>query len=289
MKKLLLFSIYLAASLSYFGCDLFLDERNVLALVNETELNQNFDVKHFKIEDECSYISISYYLRENKIKKIFYSYSEGCARENDISLIQYFDFKGNPLKVSFYSSHHSDSDEDKKYCYSGRGNANFLNRDVERSCAELSLQSGQLRILKKFLPPCAENISNLKQLFIQNQFCYFKNEASAKQILDYEMNSKKNRVSSLDYFAKHSFINSIQVNMRKEPRQDSESLGHLYPLEEVKVLEEGQEDEIQGIGKNRWVKIQVKSYAYLGGGSFYREETEGWIFGTFLHRYKEGK
>jgi len=284
LKKIILASLLLV--LPY--CDYFnqiFNEKNVLHEVNEIEKIVNFDVRHLQHQGECGLITLSLYSHDNILKKIFYSYSEGCAVEDGINLLEYFDDEGNPLKVAYHSQHGKGK---KVFCLAGRGNANFISRSkIVSGCSELSPENGNMIISEKFLPVCEKNIPDLESLFEKNQYCYFSNAQYIRTLADNTRKDKEKIVSSLDYFAKGSFVNSIKVNMRKDPSQASESLGHLYPLESVKILEKGPEETVEGVGTNHWFRVEVKSYVYLYQGSMYRKDTQGWVFGTFIHQYLE--
>jgi len=284
MKKTkFLIVLILSFSLQCSCSDNLFNSKTILNQINEIEAINKFEVRHLQIEGECGFTAMSFYIHESLIRKIFYSYSEGCAVDDGISLLEYFDEKGNPLKVAYHSFH---ADNKKEFCMAGRGSANFNSSyDIEKVCAELPSASSNVQITNKFLPACDKNISNIKNLFEGSHYCYFPDANYVSTILNNELQYKKNIVKSLDYFARGSYINSIKVNMRSDPSQKSKSLGYLYPLETVKILETGPEETIEEIGKNRWYKVEVKSYVYVYQGSIYREASSGWIFGTFLHNY----
>ena len=65
------------------------------------------------------------------------------------------------------------------------------------------------------------------------------------------------------------------LNVRESPTLDSEKIAALIYSSEVKVLEVGAEENIDGINAN-WVRVQIPML------SWGQKEKTGWVFGGYL-------
>ncbi|MCR5290557.1 MAG: SH3 domain-containing protein [Treponema sp.] len=79
------------------------------------------------------------------------------------------------------------------------------------------------------------------------------------------------------------YVNPIcRLKMRSSPNLNANKIGTLAPGTILKIIEVGEDAEIDG-DKSKWVKVQLVNDVYFVDGARTTAGTTGWVFGAYLH------
>lgn len=215
-------------------------------------------------DNECGSIEYAVYVdKKNIIRKLYHSFTEGCAVEDGFSYTEYFDEKGDLIfhLFSSISTYNSPIGYFMGSMYFKNGN--LIKKDIQNIYYTAIDEEENFDVEKEKLPVFYNN--NLS-----HQYCL---HLTTSEVIDHLLINLEQFSGKIEPNQKLK-INNNNVILRKEPSLKSEVLAKIFAYRDVYFIEKGEKQQINPWGEHHWYKVRYEHDL--------SKPITGWVFGAFI-------